>query len=190
MDKSTKLDTAEQLTEIAHKLSLLMEILPFKKLEYYLRSFRRNINGQDFIFDFGPTVAPLYTCPSDMVIMVPVMERTLQKPGGAFDFLVMVNLVFTKCTPDIGYWNIHQAKFNTQDYSTIMNQPRSSQSEIIDCGSLSLFRAGLNKFSMPANLVEKVCSSLQKIINDSIKKREAILKQLNGLNVTLEQIKG
>jgi hypothetical protein len=76
---------------------------------------------------------------NDMVIMVPVMEQGSRKPDGFFDFLEVVNLIFVKCTSDIGYWNIHYAIFDRQDYPTIPNQRRSSESTIISCESLPLY---------------------------------------------------
>ena len=190
MDTSKTLDTAQQLRVISDHLGPLMEILPFKRLDYYLSQFERDIDGRTFHFDFGSTMAPLSTCHKDMVIMVPVAEQISRKPDGSLDFLEMVNLVFTRCTSDIGYWNIHHAKFDRQDYETIWNQRRSSESTIIGCGSLPLFRDGLKQFILPTDLVQKVCSSLQTMISDSVKKREIILSQLNELRLALEQIKG
>jgi len=189
MDTSTTLDTAEQLHAIAAKISPLMDIFPFKRLGDYLQTFQMQIDGRGFYFDFGGTVAPLGMRHNDMVIMVPVTEKVSRNPDGSFDFLKVVNLVFVKCTSDIGYWNIHHAKFDRQDYPTIPNQRRSSQSTIIECGSLSQFRAELSGFNLPVDLVEKVCTSLQILIRESVKKRRMILAQLEALSAELQEIK-
>jgi hypothetical protein len=190
MDTSKKLDIAQQLDQIANRLSPLMEILPFKRLDYYLGQFKRSIDGRTFYFDFRSTVASLSTCHNDMVIMVPVTELISRKLDGSFDFLEMVNLIFRRCTSDIGNWSIHYAKFDLQDYETITNQRGSSNSRIVVCDSLPLLRVGLSQFILPPGLVWRVCSSLQKMINDSIEKRKEILLKLTDLNLALGQIKG
>lgn len=166
-----------------------MEILPFKRLDHYISSFKRDIDGRTFYFNFGHTMATLGTCGHELVIMVPIGEVISRKADGSFDFLEVINLVFTKCTSDVGYWNIHHAKFNKQDYETISSQRRSSESTIIECGSLPLLRSALNKFSLPTDLVKNVCSSLQAMITESIKKRKEILLRLADLNLALELIK-
>lgn len=189
MDTSKTLDTAEKLRAIADRLGPLMEILPFKRLDHYLESFRRDIDGRTFIFDFGGPTGPLGMTHKDMVIMIPVTEHVSRNPDGSFGFLEVVNLVFVKCTSDIGYWNIHHAKFDMQDYETITNQRRSSQSNIIRCGSLPLFRAELSRFFLPVDLVKNVCTALQKLIRESVKKRQMILGQLENLSAELQEIK-